>query len=178
LIIFEKKKKMGQDSFIAVNQDPTSSKLWIVSRLYSGEEKEEHAGAYWDQSPDVANTYAMSLWKEFSPQWMDSQDNVDGADTKKGEPYQSFSCVDCGADSLSINVDEYHISCGLGIRALKAILKCRGLSIDVDGRKGKQAKQLLQDRLDAYMKELTSSENPGQSDSSEAHSRFDKMISS
>jgi hypothetical protein len=86
--------------------------------------------------------------------------------------------VDCGADSLSINVDEYHISCGLGIRALKAILKCRGLSIDVDGRKGKQAKQLLQDRLDAYMKELTSSENPGQSDSSEAHSRFDKMISS
>jgi hypothetical protein len=61
---------------------------------------------------------------------------------------------------------------------LKAILKCRGLSIDVDGRKGKQAKQLLQDRLDAYMKDLTSSENPGEGGSIEVHTRCDKMISS
>lgn len=136
-----------------LNEDPSSSCLWVVTRAYTNEKDEAIAGV-WSDTPDTANARALRLWYEYNPDWMDCQDNVDGSRTEKGECYQGFSCVDVGSASVMIYVSKYEGYMGFGIQALKRILKSRNISIDHKGLKGKAAKDLLRKRLDTHIKDL------------------------
>eukprot|EP00618_Florenciella_parvula_P018746 CAMPEP_0119499912 /NCGR_PEP_ID=MMETSP1344-20130328/22223_1 /TAXON_ID=236787 /ORGANISM="Florenciella parvula, Strain CCMP2471" /LENGTH=226 /DNA_ID=CAMNT_0007535957 /DNA_START=27 /DNA_END=707 /DNA_ORIENTATION=+ len=140
-----------------INAEPASRTLWTVSMMYGGGRTTKIEHAVWSDTPDAANQLAIKQWARFDKQWMDNCDNVDGSATKPGEAYQGFACIECGADSLMINVDTvvYHEPnmtgvYTLGTNLLKKVLKSRGIDTSTAGLKGNAAKNALADRLKGY----------------------------
>jgi len=134
--------------------DPSSKSLWYVELMPDGgrgSSKFEHF--VWSDTPDEANKLGVQVWSQFDPREMDSTSNIDGSATEKGECYQGFACIECGAGSMSVFVN----SAGenpymFGSNNLKRILKSRGLDISTpSGVKGNAAKQIHGDRLLEYL---------------------------
>ena len=103
-------------------------------------------------TPDAANKLAVAFWGQFDKRWMDGLDNIDGSSTEPGQCYQGFACVDCGAGSVFLSVEQVDTDPWfLGTNALKKALKSRRLDCGTDGAKGDAARRLLASRLQGYI---------------------------
>jgi hypothetical protein len=69
---------------------------------------------------EKANAYAKAVWDNYS--YVDCE--MVSCD-EPGKPYNAFACLEAGAASLSVVVEEYHVL-DLNVNQLKAALKARG----------------------------------------------------
>lgn len=133
--------------------DLTSQTLWVVEEIPNGGKKPTKVHhLVWSDTPDAANRLAVAFWGQFDKSSMDNMNNIDGAATKKGECYQGFACVGYGSASVFLSVNEVKANpWSLGTNAIKKALKSRGLDTSTNGTKGKDANQLLGQRLNSYI---------------------------
>jgi hypothetical protein len=139
---------------MAIHDDDTSSrKLWIVQETPDGGRRASKVHhLVWSETPDAANKLAVAFWGQFDKRWMDGLDNIDGSSTEPGQCYQGFACVDCGAGSVFLSVEQVDTDPWfLGTNALKKALKSRRLDCGTDGAKGDAARRLLASRLQGYI---------------------------
>jgi hypothetical protein len=128
------------------DSDPGSKTLWQVELMFNSTKTESECFV-WSDSPDVANTHAVSAWGRYNPQHM--LRNIDGKSTKPGEKHASYAVMQNGS-SLAVNVDTT-FPYGLATNILKRCLKSRGQDSLTPGKKGKQAKHQLASRLAGYI---------------------------
>ena len=127
----------------------SSKILWELELSWNGGQKTEVDSFYWADSPDAVTKEAVALWPLLgNPEWRDNETNVDGSETKPGQPYYGFACLNAGSSSCGMFVsavkhhkryggngnpemDKFYPSPGTtggyGINTLKRILRSRSI---------------------------------------------------
>mmetsp|Transcript_22790 Transcript_22790/g.32595 ORF Transcript_22790/g.32595 Transcript_22790/m.32595 type:complete len:299 (+) Transcript_22790:81-977(+) len=68
-------------------------------------------GVFWSaEGPGPVNNIAIELWPKFgSVEGRDSEHNIEGEETKPGECYDGFACLNYGQTALSMNVRKVEV---------------------------------------------------------------------
>ena len=149
-----------------------SKVLWEIKFQSSGSKFETH-GFYWSDTPDPVNKEAISCWVLVgNPAGRDNEENINGSQTKPGQPYYGSAILGYGQCCCSIYVEavKQHRRYGgswdpdmdklypsptsnvgeYGVQALKRILKSRGIAFATSDKKDALAHR-LHDYLDEWI---------------------------
>ena len=137
------------------------AKLYGIQWIWNGGRKMETKICVWADKPEPVNEIAIKKWTELSG--LDTEDNVDGKNTKPGECYEGFACIEDGQGSLMISVSEIKNPSMLSTTMLKKVLESRNLKNVAKGLKGGEAKQHLEKTLDKLL-DSTSDEEKEEED--------------
>lgn len=133
-----------------------SKVLWQIELRWNVSKVETHA-FYWASDVATVNQVASGVWKELNITMPDESEikanpswNIDGKQTKAGQPYSGFALVNHHATSLAITVEpmkphgwedqtygDQIITCvhDIGVQAIKRLLKSRKIAFTAGEKK-------------------------------------------